>query len=183
MPHTIWNLGTLVASARVQPRQFVAGIEPAQGIVIGGSREMKPMLVILDAWIEVNEFRTDNSNNWHQGKYSLALGKDPLNTALLLPVGSVSYMGVDSGVGMTDQPATATNAMVNGFFKAQGTMWAVKQIAIDFQEAVNTLAVCDVDVHLDWGVAFVDWWTWFVGWNNLEASPDGNLVDGDRTYA
>ena len=66
-------------------------------------------------------------------------------------------------------------------FKAQGTMWAAKEIAIDYAESGNPAV--DADVHLDWTVSTVDWWTWFIGWNNLEASPDGNLVDGDRTYA
>ncbi len=54
-------------------------------------------------------------------------------------------------------------------------------IAIDIQEA-GGVVLSDIDVHMDWGVAFVDWFTWFVGWNNLEVSPDGNLVDGERAY-
>ena len=182
MPHTVWNLGTLTATARVQPRQFVAGVEPAQGIVIGRSREPKPMIVLLDCWMEVRDWRTTPTNPISQStKYSLALGKDPLNTALLLPIGTIFGQAVDAGVGDTDQPATGMAPSVNSFFKAQGTMWAVRQIAIDF-EVIGTIAVSDVDIHLDWDIAFVDWFTWFVSWNNLEASPDGNLIDGERAY-
>ena len=176
MPHTVWNLGSLVASARVQPRQFVAGIEPGQGTVIGRRREPKPMIVILDAWLEVNDFEiTDNDDGFHELKYSLALGKDPLNDAQLLPVGRV--WGT-AHVGDTAQRQHGSERL----FKAQGTMWAAKLIGIDIQE-FGAVGIADVDVHLDWTVAFVDWWTWFIGWNNLEASPDGNLVDGERSYA
>ena len=174
MPHTVWDLGSLVASVRVQPRQFVAGIEPAQEVVIGRSRARKRMLVIHDAWLEVNDFGVATAD-LHQGKYSLALGKDPLNAALLLPIGRVSMEndGADHGIG-------SVNA--EQLFKAQGTMWAAKEIAIDFQEQ-GVIAVCDMDLHLDWGVALVDWWTWIVAWNRLEAHPDGSLVDGERAYA
>ncbi len=183
MPHSVWNLGTLLASARVQPRQFIAGIEPARGVVIGRSREPKPMLLLQDAWIEVNSFiPTGGVVGHHQGKYSLALGKDPLNDALLLPVGSVSRATLDAGVGATDQPTTGNVHVVDQLFKAQGTSWATKVIAIDFQET-GDLATCDVDVHMDWTVVPVDWWTWFASWNNLEAQPDGSLIDGERSYA
>lgn len=173
MPHTVWNLGSLAANTRVQPRQFVAGIEPAREMVIGRRREPKKMMVLLDAWIEVLEFDV-GSEDFNGGKYSLALGKDPLNTALLLPVGAI----YTSGVGTTNP-----NAMnIKQQFRAQGTMWAAKEIAIDFRE-IGAVVICDVDVHLDWTVASVDWWTWFVGWNDLEASPDGMLIDGERAYA
>ena len=174
MPHEIWNLGSLAASARVQARQFVAGIEPARDVVIGRAREPKKMLVIQDAWLELNDFDVA-TEDFHQGKYSLALGKDPLNTAKLLPVGMVRT----SSDGTTNPDAPVE---VEQVFRAQGRMFAAKQIAIDFQ-ASGALVLCDADVHLDWGVAFVDWWTWFAGWNELEASPDGSLIDGERTYA
>ena len=174
MAHTVWNLGSLVASARVQPRQFVAGIEPAQQVVLGRAREPKTMLVILEAWIELNDFDVA-TEDFHQGKYSLALGKDPLNDALLLPVGRVAT----SSDGATNPDAPV---QVEQLFRGQGTMWAAKQIAIDFQES-GALVICDVDVHVDWTVSAVDWWTWFMGWNDLEASPDGSLVDGERAYA
>lgn len=183
MAHTVWNLGSLVASARVQPRQFIAGIEPARGVMIGRSREPKKMIVLQDAWIEVNAFTGSVSSvGMNQGKYSLALGKDPLNTARLIPVGRIGLQTMDVGVGNTDQPATGAPPNVEQLFKAHGTMWATKYIAVDFQES-GALTACDVDLHLDWGVAFVDWWTWFVSWNQLEASPDGSLVDGERAYA
>ena len=175
MPHTVWNLGNLVANARVQPRQFIAGIEPARDIVIGRAREPKKMLVLMDAWIEVVDFDSQQ-DNFQQGKYSLALGKDPLNTALLLPVGRV--FGVGTGTANETRGAVG----VEQLFKAQGWMGAVKEIAIDFQES-GVLSFCDCDLHLDWTVAGVDWWTWFASWDSLEAFPDGSLVDGERAYA
>lgn len=181
MPHEVWNLGGQSASGRVQPRQFIAGIEPARSVVIGRSREPKRMLVILDAWIELRDFAIGAGANFHQGKYSLALGKDPLNTALLLPVGRVSNQIIDAGVGATDQPATGSAPVVEQLFKAQGWMGAVKTIAIDFQE-IGEVTV-DADLHLDWTVVPTDWWTWFVSWNELEAFPDGSLIDGERAYA
>lgn len=182
MAHVVFNLGSLIASDRVQPRQFIAGIEPGREVVIGRRREPKKMLVIHDAWLEVNAFRANNVETHHQGKYSLALGKDPVNTALLLPVGRVALQVFDTGVGATDQPVTAAAPVTEQMFKAHGWMGAAKYIAIDFQEDGDLLE-CDVDVHLDWGVALVDWWTWFISWNQLEASPDGSLVDGERSYA
>ena len=171
MPHTVWNLGALAATARVQPRTFIAGIEPARDIFIGRAREPKKMLVILDAWLEVNDVlgTTDDLN---KGKYSLALGKDPLNAALLLPVGTVTLPG--NGASIVDHEQVED-------FRAQGTMWAVKEIAIDFLEFGNVSV--DADVHMDWTVAPVDWWTWFASWDSLEAFPDGSLVDGERAYA
>ncbi len=173
MPHTVWNLGGQPAATRTQVRAFVAGVEPAQGVVLGRSREPKPMLLIQDAWLEVNDFDS-GTEDFHQTKYSLALGANPLTTALLLPVGSIRGPGVG---------ATNPNSIeVEQLFRAQGTIWASSLVAIDIQEA-GAVVLADVDVHMDWGVGFVDWFTWFVSWNNLEVSPDGNLVDGERAYA
>ena len=183
MPHTVWNLGSLTASGRHQPRQFVAGIEPAQEVFIGRAREPKNMIVLLDAWIEVNDWQISlTPADSIQTKYSLALGKDPLNTALLLPVGRVSAQILDVGVGATDQPVSGVSPTAEQLFKAQGTMWAAREIAIDVLET-GAVAASDVDVHLDWTVAGVDWWTWFIGWNRLEVTPDGSLTDGERAYA
>ena len=175
MPHEVWNLGDVNTAQRVQPRQFVGGIEPAQEVVIGRSRRRKRMLVILDAWVEVNDFdhSTDDINFM---KYSLALGKDPLNDALLLPVARVG------GVGSGTANELRMTMIVEQMFKAQGTMWAAKQVAIDIQE-IGTVPQADVDVHMDWTWQEVDWFTWFIGFNRLEASPDGSLVDGERAYA
>ena len=173
MPHTVWNLGDQPAAGRVQERSFAAGVKPAQGVLIGRSREPKPMLVIQDAWIEVNDFDVA-TENFHQIKLSLALGADPLTTALLLPVGRVSF----SSDGTTNPDAPL---QVEQLFRAQGTMWAAALIAIDIQEA-GAVVLSDIDLHMDWGVGLTDWFTWFVSWNNLEVSPDGNLVDGERAY-
>ena len=134
------------------------------------------MLVILDAWIEVIDWDTPVGDDFVQAKYSLAIGKDPLNTALLLPVGRVWAESI---------AAAGVNAVVPGveqLFKAHGWKGAAKQVAVDFVEA-GALNASDVDLHMDWTVADVDWWTWFISWNNLEAAPDGNLVDGERAYA
>lgn len=180
MAHVVWNLGELTASGRSQPRQFVGGIAPAQNVVIGRAREPKPMLLLEDAWLELNDFTHDLSVDFHQAKFSLALGKDPLNDALLLPVGAIRDQGIDPGVGATDQPAAASAPIVEQLFQAQGTMWAALYIAIDFQE--SGVVTVDADVHLDVSTGFVDWWTWFVAWNDLEVSPDGMLVDGERAY-
>ncbi len=174
MAHTVWNLGPLSASDRLQPIQFVPGVEPARSVVIGRAREPKDVIVLLDAWAEPVDFEYRAASDYNGWKVSLALGKDPLTTALLLPVAQAGVDHITGGVGDM-QPE------IRQLFKAQGTMWAVKYIAIDFQE-VGTITA-DVDVHLDWTIATVDWWTWFFGWNNLEASPDGGLVDGERAYA
>ncbi len=173
MPHEVWNLGDINATGRTQPRAFTAGIKPAQEIFIGRSRAVKRMIQIVDAWIEVNDFDVA-TEDFHQMKYSLALGKEPLTTALLLPVGRVSQ----SSDGTTNPDAPLN---VEQLFKAQGTLWAAEFIAVDVQES-GAVVLADVDLHMDWGVANVDWFRWFIGWNNLEASPDGNLVDGDRAY-
>jgi len=172
MPHEVWNLGNQDADARLQPRQFIAGIEPAREIVLGRSRRRKKMLVLLNAWLEPVGISAAGSGATDSMKYSLALGKDPLNTALLIPVGMVLV----SGDGTNDN-----NINVVPLFNAHGWMGAVKQVAIDVDESGGVSV--DMDLHLEWTVAEVDWWTWFVSWNNLEASPDGNLVDGDRAYS
>ena len=173
MAHTVWNLGALASSGRVQPRQFIAGIEPARDIFIGRSREPKKMLVLLDAWLElVGAPSTVGGGGPEALAYSLALGKDPLNDALLLPVGLIHQTGDN------------THSMsfgVDQTFKAQGTMWAAKEIAIDVLES-GGISV-DADLHLEWTVAGVDWWTWFASWDSLEAFPDGSLVDGEKAYA
>lgn len=163
-----------MASARVAEKQFVAGIAPARRVFIGRRREPKNQLLLLDAWIEVNDFDVA-TEDFHQGKYSLALGKEPLTTALLIPVGRVSQ----SSDGTTNPDAPVD---VEQLFKAQGKAFSAEFLAIDFQES-GALVICDVDVHLDWGVKEVDWWTWFIDYNALEVSPDGGLVDGDRSYA
>ncbi len=182
MPHAVWNLGSQAASARLQPRQFVAGIQPAQKVFIGRAREPKNMLLLLDAWIEVNDFLPSVAGLNDNGmKYSLALGKIPETAALLLPVGSVSTINLDPGAGSTDQPVTGVSPRVEQLFKAQGTMWAAQAIAIDVAEN-GAVTGADVDVHLDWTVVPTDWWTWFTSWNALEAAPDGSLIDGERAY-
>lgn len=139
------------------------------------------MLLLLDAWLELNFFDVAaEALQPEVAKFSLALGKDPGTTALLLPVGTVSMYGVDVGAGSTDQPVTMTSPTIEQTFKAQGTMWAAKAIAIDFFE-VGAVTV-DADIHLDWTVVPTDWWTWFTSWNALEAAPDGSLTDGERAY-
>ena len=172
MPHSVWNLGSLAASARLQPRQFIAGIEPARSVFIGRAREPKNMIVLLDAWIEFVTGIGAGAGPGESGKYSLALGRDPLNTALLLPVGIVRYTG---------DATNNTSWEIDQLFKAHGKMWAAQYIAVDFQEFGSVTV--DADLHLDWGVATVDWWTWFYSWNNMEVSPDGGLVDGEQEYA
>lgn len=175
MGHTVWNLGSIIASGRHQPRIFVAGVEPGQAVRIGRSREPKNMLLILDAWLQVNDFEL-TTDEYSQALISLALGKDPLNTALLLPVGRA----YGAGTGTANESRRYTN--IEHLFRAQGTMWAAKQVAIDVAEA-GALQISDIDVHMDWTVVTTDWFTWFVSWNDLEAPPDGSLVDGERAYA
>ncbi len=138
------------------------------------------MLVILDAWLELADWVNSAIVDFHQAKFSLALGKDPLNTAVLLPVAKVSNAILDAGAGATDQPITGVSPVVEQLFKARGWMGAAQAVAIDFIESGSVDITADL--HVDWTVAGVDWWTWFVSWNNLEASPDGNLVDGQKFY-
>ena len=129
------------------------------------------MLVILNAWLEYQD-QIAVSADITSSSYGLALGKDPLTAALILPVGQIISVGdgtVAQGLHVVQQ------------FDAHGTKWAAKEIAIDYVEAGAGSPV--VRVHMDWTVAQVDWWTWFISWNNLEAPPDGNLVDGERAYA
>ena len=174
MPHMVYDLGDQPAAVRTQFRRIVAGIEPAQEIVIGRSRAIKRMLVLQDAWIEVNDFDVA-TEDFHQMKYSLALSNmDPPAESLLLPVGRVSQ----SSDGTTNPDAPLS---VEQLFRAQGKMWAAKYVGIDIQES-GGVVLADVDVHLDWGVGSVDWFTWFVAWNDLEISPDGLLIDGEREY-
>ncbi len=71
---------------------------------------------------------------------------------------------------------------VEQLFKAQGTVWVAQWIGVDIQEA-GAVVLADVDLHLDWGGTLIDWWGWFVKWNQLEEFPDGSLVDGERQYA
>ena len=157
MAHTVWNLGSQTGSGRLQPRQFVAGIQPAQEVFIGRGREPKRMVVILDAWIEPIDIGNPGTGASEQGYYALALGKDPLNDALILPVGRVLTSG--------DATNNLGGVVAEQQFKANGTMWATQYIAIDIREVGGM--TLDVDVHLDWTVALVDWWTWFASWNRL----------------
>ncbi len=172
--HTVYNLGDQPADVRTLFRMLVAGVEPAQGIVIGRSREPKPLVVIQDAWIEVNDFDVA-TEDFHQMKYSLALSNmDPPAESLLLPVGSVRAAAVG---------ATNPNSLeIEQLFRAQGTSWAAKYIGVDVQES-GAVVLADVDVHMDWAVGSADWWTWFQKWNQLEIPDDGFLVDGEREYA
>ncbi len=180
MPHEVWNLGTQTGPGTVQPRVFIAGIEPGREVVIGRSREPKKMLVILDAWIEMNFFDHATAALQPQvAKFALALGKDLVNAALLLPVGQVSMFQYDIETGAT-QSRTGASPTVEQLFHAQGWMGAVKEIAIRITETGDITV--DIDVHMDWTVVGTDWWTWFTSWNALEAFPDGSLVDGERAY-
>ena len=157
-------------------------MKPAQAVFIGRSREPKTMLVILNAWIEVNNWRGSlTATGMNASSFALALGKDPLNDALILPVGMVSEHLLDAGAGATDQPITGVGPTIEQQFKAQGFMGAIQAIAIDV-EIVGTVSLSNVDVHIDWTTAPTDWWTWFASWDSLEAFPDGSLVDGQRAY-
>lgn len=174
MPHEVWNLGPQSASARLQLRRFIGGMEPAQDVFIGRSRARKKMMVILNAWVEPVEVTFRDASDQNGWKISLALGKDPLNDALLLPV---ALQQADHITGGAANPA---GVPLERLFEARGFMGAIKAIAIDFQE-IGTITA-DVDVHMDWTVAETDWFTWFVSWNELEAAPDGSLIDGERSY-
>lgn len=110
-------------------------------------------------------------------KFSLALSntRPPTTASKLLPVGRVSQ----SSDGATNPDAPLT---VEQLFKAQGTVWVALWVGVDIQES-GAVVISDVDVHLDWTATKIDWWDWFVKWNELEEFPDGSLVDGDREYA
>ncbi len=176
MPHMVFNLGDQPASVVGFFRPFVAGVEPASSVVIGAGRAFRPAILLQDAWIEVNDFDVA-TEDFHQIKLSLALSNNrpPTLGSLLLPVGRVSQ----SSDGATNPDAPLT---VEQLFKAQGTVWAAANIGISIQES-GAVVVSDVDVHLDWTGTRVDWWDWFTRWNQLELSPDGSLVDGERAYA
>lgn len=176
MPHSVFNLGDRPAAVRGFFRQLVAGVEPARGVVIGRSRQPRRGILLEDAWIEVNDFDVE-TEDFHQMKYSLALSntRPPTTAALLLPVGRVSQ----SSDGATNPDAPLS---VEQLFKARGTTWACQWIGVDVQEA-GAVVVADVDVHFDWSGISLDWWDWFVKWNQLEEFPDGSLVNGERQYA
>jgi hypothetical protein len=172
----VFNLGDRPADFRGLFRQLVAGVEPGREVVIGRSREPRRGILIQDAWLEVNDFDVA-TEDFHQMKYSLALSntRPPTVAALLLPVGRVSQ----SSDGTTNPDAPLS---VEQLFNAQGTLWACQWIGVDVQES-GAVVLADVDVHLDWSGAFLDWWDWFVRWNQLEEFPDGSLTDGERQYA
>ncbi len=173
MPHMVFNLDDQPAAVRTQFRQLVAGIEPGSGVRIGRSRRVKPLILIEDAWIQVNDFDVA-TEDFHQILLSLALSNEiPPQESLLLPVGRVS--------GSSSQATNEGGPLVEQLFRAQGTTWAVRNIGIDIQEA-GAVVLSDVDVHMDWSVTFTDWFSWFRGWNKLELAPDGFLVDGDREF-
>ncbi len=176
MPHSVFNLGDQPAAVTGLFRQLVAGQGPAEGLVIGRSRAFRPAILIRDAWIEVNYFDVA-TEDFHQMKYSLALSntRPPTAASLLLPVGRVSQ----SSDGATNPDAPLS---VEQLFRAQGTLWVAQWIGVDVQEA-GGVVLADVDVHFDWTGAVIDWWDWFVKWNELEESPDGSLIDGERQYA
>ncbi len=176
MPHTVFNLGDQPAAITGFFRQLVAGVQPARNVVIGRSRQPRRGILLQDAWIEVNDFDVA-TEDFHQMKYNLALSnaRPPTQAALLLPVGRVSQ----SSDGTTNPDAPLD---VEQLFKAQGTLWAANWIGVRVEES-GAVVIADVDVHLDWSGASLDWWDWFVKWNALEAFPDGSLTDGDREYA
>ncbi len=176
MPHSVFAMGDQPAAVRSFFRQLVAGQAPAEGMVIGQSRAFRPAILLLDAWIEVNDFDVA-TEDFHQMKYSLALSNNrpPTDGSLLLPVGRVSQ----SSDGTTNPDAPL---IVEQLFKAQGTAWVAQWIGVDIQES-GAVVLADVDLHLDWTGTTIDWWSWFVKWNELELSPDGSLVDGERQYA
>jgi len=175
MPHQVFNLGDQPAATVDFFRQLVAGQGVAEGAVIGASRARRAAILLQDAWIEVNDFDAA-TEDFHQMKYSLALSntRPPTTASLLLPVGRI----YGSGVGATNPNAIQTEQL----FKAQGSIWVAQYIGISIQEA-GAVVIADVDVHLDWTATSIDWWDWFVKWNELEEFPDGSLVDGERQYA
>lgn len=183
MPHSVFDMGDLTASRTAFFRQLVAGQAPAEGMVIGRSRALKPAILIRDAWLEVNSFEAFTVGH-NQMKYSLALSntRPPTVASLLLPVGRVSLNIVDAGVGNTDQPLTSGSVNVEQLFRAQGTVWVAQWIGVAVAE-IGDVSEADIDLHLDWTGATIDWWDWFIKWNELEESPDGSLIDGERQYA
>jgi len=176
VPHSVFNLGDQPAATVAFFRQLVAGQGPAEGMMIGRSRQPRPAIQIQEAWIEVNDFDV-GSEDFHQMKYSLALSntRPPTTASLLLPVGRVSQSS--DGAANPDAPLD-----VEQLFKAQGSIWVAKWIGVSIQEA-GAVLIADVDLHVDWNGVSIDWWDWFVKWNQLEEFPDGSLVDGERQYA
>jgi len=176
LPHSVFNIGDQPAAVTDFFRQLVAGQAPAEGMVIGRSRQPRPAIQIQDAWIEVNDFDVA-TEDFHQIKISLALSntRPPTTASLLLPVGRVSQ----SSDATTNPDAPLA---VEQLFKAQGTIWVAQYVGIDVQES-GAVVISDIDVHLDWNGVSIDWWDWFVKWNQLEEFPDGSLVDGERQYA
>lgn len=180
MPHTVFNVGDQIADARVGARRLVAGIEPARGIVIGGSREPKPALMILDCWAEpVNISTTGGATTQQETTVNLLLSQEgDLNPAFFLPVAHFR----DDVTRISASGEYPSSGYWDLLFRAQGSIWAPRYVGVGIATD-GGYTVFDVDVHLDWEVVEIDWWDWFTRWNQLEAFPDGSLTDGDREYA
>ncbi len=164
MPHAVYNLGNQNTSVDLLGRPLVPGVEP------GGSRagrDLKPALLIRDAWIEVIGQSTIGATGDELATYNLKLSQEvDLTPGLLLPVAQVRMSG------------NATNnedVDVDDIFRAQGTIWAPRVVGVRLVEfgSVNL----DVDVHLDYERIDVPWMDWLLMWEFLDG-----IVDNEREY-
>ncbi len=166
MPHAVFNLGNLAATADVpgSARSFIPGVEP------GGSRAgqpTKPAMRILDARLVFNGHIGLGTGAAESLQYSLKLSQElDLSPGLLLPVGTA----VVTGDGTHN---TGTEVLQQ--FSAQGTVWAPRVVGIRVVES-GAIDV-DCDVHLDYERVDVPWMDWFIMWDFLD-----NISDNETEY-
>ena len=171
MPHAVFNLGVQSGSGNFRARSLIPGVEP------GGSRvgqPTKPALLIRDAYCEIQDYTMLGATDFNGFRVYLKLSQElDMTPGLILPVAVIGAELDEADA--TGQNVLGTQQIHDHIFRAQGTIWAPRMVAIRLEE--RGTAVLDVDVHLDYEQVDVPWMDWFIMWEFLDG-----IADNERQY-
>ncbi len=134
---------------------------------------MKPALLILNAWMAINNFSTSAVADVQMVAVGLKLSQEQdLDPGLVLPVAEIIVGNTEVAVSIFD------SIVIRDMFHAQGTIWCPAWVGVRLAEpSTSKLTDYNVKVYLQYEVVQIPWVDWFLNWEWLD-----NIVNNEEQY-
>lgn len=172
MPHAIFTMpASITGTTTARARQIIPGIEPG-GALAG--REMKKVLLIQDAWIEVIDMDINSAVDFNQFTGYLKLSQEEdLTPGFLIGVAQVGARVREADA--TGRHSVGLGASIHNIFHEAGSIWAPQFVGTYWAE--QGTASIRATMHLKYDVILVPWMDWFIMWDWLD-----NITDNDEQH-
>ncbi len=169
MPVAVFDTQEQTATADTAARPLIPGIEPGGSLA---GRELKPALLIKDAWLEIDDIlMQDQASEWGRLTWFLKLSQEfDLTPGLILPVATAMLAHEVAG---TDPRSIE----VRHSTLLQGTIWVPRVVGIRVEENSDPPTNHRARIYLDYDVIMIPWMDYFIMWEFLD-----NVVDNERQY-